>query len=224
MGSGMPRENGPMPRKWGGRSESPYHHLALKLAFLVAMANATALVLWVAYQLHCFHLEQRARASLERDSGLAAVCYGATAKQAPYLALSELGHGRLYAPVVAVAIGRLSRVLQLDPDRWHQLQALPYLERLEISGCNRQTNLNADFSRFTHLRSLAIVETPFSAGEMRTLARLPQLQEAIFEKQHGIDEWLPAIAELRQLRTVEIRGMFPMRRLPRLPAWTGWSI
>jgi Leucine-rich repeat (LRR) protein len=195
-----------MARNKRGKSERPHRRVAVKLAFLITMAGSATLVLWAAHQLHCFHLEHQARTSLEADSGLAAVCYGATAKQPPYLTLSEWGRGRLYAPVLAVTVGRASRVLQLDPHGWQQLLAFRYLERLEVSGCNLQTNLDADFSRFTHLRRLAIVETPFSAAEIRTLARLPQLEEAIFQKEQGIDGWLPSIGQLRHLRTLEIEG------------------
>ena len=202
----MPTENGPTWPDRPGKPERARRRVAIKVAFIFATAAAAGFVAWVVYQLHCFHVEQQARAALEADSGADAIVGGPTAEEAPYLTLSELRHGRLYVPIVHVSIGRLLRTLKLDRNGWHQLQAFRYLERLEISKCTPEPNLNADFSGFTHLKSLAVAETPFSAQEIRTLARLPELQDAVFEKKHGIDEWLPGIGQLRHLRTLEIQG------------------
>lgn len=96
--------------------------------------------------------------------------------------------------------------LTLDQEAWDQLRSFHYLERLEVSGCSVGSKVIADFSGFSHLRSVGIDETPFSARDIRTLARLPELQDAIFKEKQGIDEWLPCIAQLRHLRTLEIQG------------------
>ena len=202
----MSTENGPKSPDRPGKSERPHRRVAIKVAFLLATVVAAGLVAWVAYQVHCFHREQQARAALEADSGVDAIVGGPTAEEAPYLSLSELRHGRLYVPIVHVSIGRLLRTLVLNREAWDHLRLFRYLERLEVSGCTPGPNLKVDFSGFLHLRSAAIVETPFSAQDIRTLAQLPELQDAIFKRKQCIDEWLPGIGQLRHLRMLEIQG------------------
>lgn len=214
--SSVPTENGPTCPDRPGKSERPRRRVAIKVAFLLATAAATGLVAWVVYQVRCFHAEQQAKTILEAKvypgaiglTSLASVC-GPTAEEAPYFSLSQLWHGRLYVPIVHVSVGGggwPTTTQKLDQEAWHQLRSLRYLEQLRISGCTPEPKLEADFSGFTHLRSVAIVETPFSARDIRTLARLPELQDAVFEKKQGIDEWLPSIAQLRHLRTLEVQG------------------
>lgn len=213
--SSVPTENGPKSPDHRGKATGQHRRFAVKVA-LLSTAIATALVAWVVYQLHCFHREQQARTILEAKvypgaiglTSLASVG-GSTAEEVPYLSLSELRYGRLHVPITHVSMGGggwPSMQQKLDQQAWDNLRSFQYLEQLVVSGCTPGPNLEADFSGFSHLRSVAVVETPFSAQDIRTLARLPELQDAIFERKQGIDEWLPSIAQLRNLRTLEIQG------------------
>lgn len=211
----MPTENGPTSPDQPSKTKRPRRRFAVKIAFL-STAVATALLAWVGYQLHCFRREQQARTILEAKvypgaTGLTSLASvgGPSAEEVPYLTLSELRHGRLYVPVVHVSVGGggwPSTQQKLDQVAWDSLRAFRYLERLEVSGCSIAPNMDMDFSGFAHLTSVAITETPILARDVRTLAQLPELQDAIFKKKQGIDEWLPSIAQLRHLRTLEIQG------------------
>jgi Leucine Rich repeat len=211
----MRSENDPEPRANPGKVRLSRHRFVVRIVFLFA-ALSTAMFAWIVYQVHCFRREQQARTILEAEVYLGAIGLtslasvgGSTAEEVPYISLSELQHGRLYVPVTHVSMGGggwPSMTQKLEQMAWDRLRSFHYLERLEVSGCAPEPSLEADFSAFTHLRSVTIVETPFSGQNVRTLARLPELQNAVFERKQGIDEWLPSIAQLRYLRTLAIQG------------------
>ncbi|MBC8870737.1 MAG: hypothetical protein H8E44_15045 [Planctomycetes bacterium] len=182
----------------------------------VVISLIVPIVAWVAGQINGLHDEQQAKAVLEAAAypgalGPAAIALvgGPTAERAPYFTLSELQHGRLYVPVVWAHVGGGGwpyEKQELDQKVWNHLRSFRYLERLQISWCSPAQTLDADFSGFAHLKRVAISNTAFPPRDIRTLERLPQLRDAIFTKKEGMDQWLPSVGQLRNLRTLEIGG------------------
>ena len=212
----MSTENKAMPPNCPGGLGRGHRRGAVMLALLPAMTFGMAVLPWVLYQLDCFHREQRAKRVLEAEiypgaiglTSLAALS-GPTVRDAPFLTLFELPRGRLYVPIVRADVGGGGwphKAQELNQGAWNQLRSFRYLQWLRVIWCSPEPDLKADFSGFQHLTTVIIDETPFSARDIRTLARLPELQDAVFKKKQGIDEWLPCIAELRHLRTLEIEG------------------
>lgn len=185
----------------------------MKIALVLIVVFGTTLSTWVAYQIGCFRREQQASAFFRADvhpgvtgmDSLASVG-GPTAEPAPCLTLSELRNGRLYVPIVHVAFGSFGGTPRLDDNAWNQLRSFHYLERLQISRCSIDQNVNADLSGFAHLKSLIIVETPFLPRDIRTATQLPCLRYMMLKKKQGMDKWLPCVGQLRRLQILEIRG------------------
>ena len=165
-------------------------------------------------------MEQSAQSSLASVSG-------PTAEEAPCLDLSELWHGRLYMPIVHVSVGgrgRQNTTLKLDQKVWNQLRSFHYLERLEVSGCSVAPDMDADFFEITHLRSLAIVETQFLPKDIQTLVQLPQLENVIFERKQGIDEWLPYVHSFGTCDCLKSEVTPPIRALVRSLVQEFWNL
>lgn len=180
--------------------------ITIKVALLLMSVGVLITIGWIVYELSYFLGEKRAAVALRQRSTPGAVIGGPTAEAVPCWAVSELVHGRLYIPVTWVTMWCGSNDQQLDQETWNYVRAFRYLRELEIHGCGRHPSLFADFSVFTNLRYVLVSETCLSEKEIATLAALPRLEEAVLERKHGIDEWLPAVGRLRRLRILEIRG------------------
>lgn len=191
-------------------------HRIGKAALLVVAAGALGLLAWGVTQVYRFRCEQQTKALLYAEAypgalGLTSLGWvgGESAGEVPCWSFSELSRARLYAPVISVHIGGggyPDKSQTLDQSVWESLRAFRYLEEFTISTCTPAPALSADFSGFANLQSISIVETPFSQQCLQSLSRLPALKDAIFYKAQGIDDWLPAISQLRHLQNLEIEG------------------
>jgi Leucine-rich repeat (LRR) protein len=159
---------------------------------------------WFAIELANFHLEKKSVMAIE-DS-LQGILIGDNEDAngpilEPQFDLSQIWHGRLYSPVTTAFIAERP----VSENDWHNLQSLRYLKSLKFQKCQLESQ-KIEFSQFSRLVELHILDTSLSQRQIHSLKGLSHLEELYLDNSGSHDGWMDIISSLEKLRCLAVDG------------------
>ncbi|GAB6188114.1 leucine-rich repeat domain-containing protein [Thermopirellula anaerolimosa] len=182
----------PIPRK--GRSHCRFGTVELTLL------SVCHLLSWVVAEWCWLQREQHAAAILKQN-------YGASAQtdvfvSGPAIDPRELWRGRLYHPVVRVAIDGAA----LDDGMWEQLRRFRYLQSLTFTDCRIEPCAGFPIDTLSRLRYLTFSRTTLTIDNVRTISRLRHLESLTLNATGLKGDWLQPLSALPKLKDLELRN------------------